>query len=316
MKHYDLAGGGTMPALGLGTWKSTSDEVGPVIREAIRIGYRHFDCAKAYANEDQIGAAMQAAIAAGDVTREELFVTSKLWNDAHGAADVRPALERTLADLQLESLDLYLMHWPVALKPGVFFPRTAADLVSLDEVPLTETWRAMEACQQAGLVRNIGVSNFSASKVEALADAADVPISVNQVEAHPYLAQCELIERCVARGVHVTAYSPLGSPDRPDVLKKDDEPDLLGHPVIADIAASLGASNAQVLLAWAIQRGTSVIPKSVNAERLQQNLSAVNVLLGDAEMETITALDGPYRFVDGRFWAPEGSPYTYENIWA
>lgn len=315
MKHYELAGGGRMPALGLGTWKSDKDEVGPVIREAIRIGYRHFDCARAYMNEAEIGTAFQAAFADGDVEREALFVTSKLWNDAHRAADVRPALEKALADFQLEYLDLYLMHWPVALKPGTWFPRSPADFLSLSEVPLIETWRAMEVCQQAGLVRHIGVSNFSATKIDALADQAEVPIAVNQVESHPHLAQKELLQRCAARGVHVTAYSPLGSPDRPDMLKKDDEPDLLAHPVIAEVAGRVGVSNAQVLLAWAIQRGTSVIPKSVNAERMRENLAAAELTLDDAAMAAIDALDGPYRYIDGSFWASEGSPYTLDTIW-
>ncbi len=316
MKHHELAGGGSLPALGLGTWKSAAGEVGPVIREAVRLGYRHFDCAAAYANEAEIGAAFAAAIADGEVAREELFVTSKLWNDAHRAADVRPALEKTLADLQFDYLDLYLMHWPVALAPGVFFPQSTGDLLSLEEVPLVETWRAMEACQRAGLARHLGVSNFSARKIEALADEAEIPIAANQVELHPYLAQDDLLARCAARGVHVTAYSPLGSPDRPDALKKSGDPDLLAHPTIAAVAAKHRVSSAQVLLAWAIQRGTSVIPKSVNAERMAQNLAAAELELDAADMEQIAALDAGYRYVDGAFWAPEGSPYTLAGLWS
>lgn len=316
MKHYALAGGGSMPALGLGTWKSAKGEVGPVIREAIGQGYRHFDCAAAYMNEGEIGAALREAMAAGDVTRDELFITSKLWNSSHKEGDVRPALEKTLSDLQLDRLDLYLMHWPVALKPGVWFPETADDLLGLDEVPLLETWRALEACQQAGLTTHIGVSNFSARKIEDLADQATVPISVNQVELHPYLAQDDLVTRCAARGVHCTAYSPLGSPDRPDALKKSGEPDLLAHPVIGDLAKQLDASPAQVLLAWAIHRGTSVIPKSVNAERMAQNLAAAGLTLSDDQVAAIAGLDAGYRYIDGSFWAPEGSPYTLDDLWS
>lgn len=315
MKHHALPGGGSIPALGLGTWKSEAGEVGPVIREAIRLGYRHFDCAAAYANEAEIGAAFAAAITEGDVTRDALFVTSKLWNDAHHEADVRPALEKTLADLQFDYLDLYLMHWPVALRPGAFFPQSPDDLLSLDEVPLIETWRALEACQQAGLARHIGVSNFSARKIEALADQAEIPIAANQVEMHPYLAQDDLVARCAARGVHVTAYSPLGSPDRPDVLKKSGDPDLLAHPDIGTIAAKHDVSPAQVLLAWAVQRGTSVIPKSVNAERMAQNLAAASLPLDKADMAAIAGLDAGYRYIDGAFWAPEGSPYTLSDLW-
>lgn len=315
MKQYELAGGGSMPALGLGTWKSDKGEVGPVVREAIRLGYRHFDCAAAYMNEGEIGTAVQEAIADGEVTRDELFITSKLWNDAHKEADVRPALEKTLGRLKLDRLDLYLMHWPVALKPGVWFPESPADLLSLDEVPLLETWRALEACQKAGLTTHIGVSNFSARKIEALAEEAEVPIAVNQVELHPYLAQDDLVTRCAARGVHCTGYSPLGSPDRPEGLKKSGDPDLLAHPVVGDIAEQVNASSAQVLLAWAIERGTSVIPKSVNAERMAQNLAAADLALSEGQMNAIAELDAGYRFIDGTFWASEGSPYTLEDLW-
>ncbi len=315
VKHHDLSDGGTIPALGLGTWKSDPGEVAPVIRTAIRLGYRHFDCAAAYANEAEIGEAIRAAIEDGDVTREDLFITSKLWNDAHRESDVRPALEKTLGDLKLDELDLYLMHWPVALKPGVFFPESAADLVSLDEVPLLETWRAMEACKKGGLVRHLGVSNFSAKKVEALADQAEVPVAVNQVELHPYLAQEDLLARCAERGVHVTAYSPLGSPDRPEVLRKADDPDLLTHPVIGEVAARHGVTHAQVLLAWAVCRGTSVIPKSVNKERMAQNLAAASLELDEDDMTQILALDAGHRYIDGSFWAPEGSPYSLASLW-
>ena len=315
MKHYALAGGGRMPALGLGTWKSAKGEVGPVIREAIRQGYRHFDCARAYMNEDEIGESLQAAMRDGEVAREELFITSKLWNDCHREADVRPALEKTLADLRLDRLDLYLMHWPVALRPGVWFPESPSDLLGLDEVPLVETWRAMEDCQRAGLVSDIGVSNFSARRVEELSEDAEIPISVNQVELHPYLAQDDLVTRCAARGVHCTAYSPLGSPDRPAALRKSGDPDLLTHPVIGAVAEEAGASPAQVLLAWALQRGTSVIPKSVNPERMAQNLAAAELMLSDAQMDAVAAIDAGYRYIDGAFWAPEGSPYTLDQLW-
>jgi alcohol dehydrogenase (NADP+) len=316
VKHFDLAGGGRIPALGLGTWKSSRGDAGPAVREAIRLGYRHIDCAAAYGNEAEIGGAIQEALAAGGVTRDELFVTSKLWNDSHREADVRPALEASLQKLQLDALDLYLMHWPVALQPGAGFPKSGADLISLDEVPLLETWRAMEACQQAGLVRHLGVSNFNARKIDHLADAASVPVAVNQVELHPYLAQDDLLARCARRGVHVTAYSPLGSPDRPDILKKPDEPNLLAHPVVVDLARMHGASPAQVLLAWAIGRGTSVIPKSVHTGRMKQNLHAADLELDEHDMAALAALDAGYRYVDGAFWAPEGSPYTVEDLWA
>lgn len=315
MQQFPLAGGGAIPALGLGTWKSARGEIGPVVREAVRVGYRHVDCARAYGNEAEIGVALQEAIAAGEVAREDLFITSKLWNDSHRKDEVRPQLEKTLADLRLERLDLYLMHWPVALKPRVGFPRSGDDLFSLDEVPLLETWQGMEGCRKAGLVQHLGVSNFSARKIEALAADARYPIAVNQVELHPYLAQNDLLARCKAAGVHVTAYSPLGSPDRPDVLKKPTDPNLLTHPALQAVAAKHRKSPAQVLLAWAIARGTSVIPKSVTPRRLVENLAAASLDLDAADMAAIAALDAGYRLVDGAFWAPPGSPYTVESLW-
>lgn len=315
MKHYPLTDGGSIPALGLGTWKSKPGEVGPVIREAIRIGYRHFDCAAVYGNEAEIGQAFEAAISEGDVTREELFVTSKLWNDSHRASDVRPALEKTLADLRLEYVDLYLMHWPVVLKPGVAFPRSPSDLLALAKVPLVETWQAMARCKDAGLARHLGVSNFSLKKIDGLADRKIAPIAVNQVEMHPYLAQNELVAHCKARGVHVTAYSPLGSRDRPDGLKKADDPDLLGHPTIAKVAKRHGVSTAQVLIAWAVGRETSVIPKSTHSGRLAENFAAASIRIDEEDASKIAALDAGYRIIDGTFWTPKGSPYTVENLW-
>jgi alcohol dehydrogenase (NADP+) len=258
---------------------------------------------------------LRAAFQAGDVARSELWVTSKLWNNAHEPERVRPALEKTLTDLGLDTLDLWLMHWPVALKPDVLIPETGDDFLSLDEVPIGATWQAMEECVREGLCRHIGVSNFSAAKVEDLAEHASILPVMNQVEMHPYLPQNELLDWCIAEGVAVTAYSPLGSPDRPDSMKKADEPDLLDHPVVVDIARGIGASPAQVLIRWAIQRGTLVIPKSVNADRLAENLAAAELELGDADMQRLAGLQGPYRFVDGSFWAKPGSPYTTAWLW-
>ena len=164
MRTLRLTDDAAMPALGLGTWKSAPGEVGAAVREAIRLGYRHIDCAPIYGNEQEVGAALAAAVAAGEVTRDELWITSKLWNDRHAEADVVPALRQTLADLGLERLDLFLVHWPVALKKGRVMPDGAGDFVSLDELPLEETWRGMEAALEAGLTRTIGVSNCSVKK--------------------------------------------------------------------------------------------------------------------------------------------------------
>ena len=315
MKTFRLSSGKGMPVLGLGTWKSEPGEVGNAVKEALRLGYRHVDCAAIYGNEAEIGQALAECFDQGLVTRDELWITSKLWNDAHRPEDVVPALEKTLADLRLEALDLYLVHWPVALQKGVFFPESAADFIPLAEVPIAATWQGLEAAYDRGLCRHLGVSNFSVKKLAALLETARVRPEVNQVEMHPYLQQGELLDFCRANGVVVTAYSPLGSTDRPEVLKAEDEPILLEDPVIRQIAEERRATAAQVLLSWAIRRGTNPIPKSVHPRRLAENLAAVDVELGEADMRRIARLDRNRRYLDGAFWALEGSSYTLENLW-
>lgn len=315
MNTVTLNSGATMPKIGLGTWKSEPGKVAHAIREAIDAGYRHIDCAPVYENEAEVGAALFEATSGDRINREDLWVTSKLWNDSHAPEDVRPALEKTLSDLKLDYLDLYLIHWPVVQRKGVYLPEKGSDLLPLAQVPLHETWGAMEDLVEAGLCRSIGVSNFSAKKVESLIAKGKTAPAVCQVELHPYLAQNSLLEFCKANSVHVTAYSPLGSRDRPDGLKADNEPILLEDEMIERIAEKRGASAAQVLLAWALARGTSVIPKSVHAERIRQNLAAGAVVLTPEDISAIDALDRNRRYVSGDFWALEGSPYSLESLW-
>jgi len=304
-----------MPLLGLGTWKAAPGEVGAAVREAIRLGYRHIDCASVYGNEPEVGAAIAGAIAAGEVRREELWITSKLWSNAHGQANVEPALRRTLADLALEWLDLYLVHWPVSIKPGVAFPTSAAELLPPGAVPLADTWAGMEAVLELGLTRHIGVSNISIRKLHDLLTSARHRPEVNQVERHPLLQQRELLAACAAAGVHITAYSPLGSGDRPAALKAADEPVLLDNPVIGSIAREHGCSPAQVLIAWQLQGGLSTLPKSVRPARLRENLEAADLQLSPADLERIAGLDQHCRLVDGSFWLLEGTPWTLQSLW-
>lgn len=315
MKAFDFGKGGTMPALGLGTWKADPGVVASVVREAIGIGYRHFDCAPIYGNEAEIGKAIKAAIRAGEVRREELWVTSKLWNSDHARADVTPALGRTLGDLGLEYLDLYLIHWPIAFRPGVIFPEDAEEYLSIEQAPISQTWAGMEQAASSGLCRNIGVSNFSRSKIEKLLDTATIRPAVNQVESHPYLQQQDLLQWCNEQDIVLTAYSPLGSGDRAETMKRADEPSLLKDPVILSIAEQQGLSAGQVLIAWALNRGTSVIPKSSNPDRLRENFAAGEASLGAAAMSEIDNLDRSYRFVDGTFFTGRGSPYTLDDLW-
>jgi alcohol dehydrogenase (NADP+) len=222
---------------------------------------------------------------------------------------VRPALERTLGDLGLEQLDLYLIHWPVAQRRGLAMPSSAADQYGLAQVPLAATWAAMEDLVAAGLTRHIGVSNFSRTKLMALAAKARIQPEVLQVERHPLLQQNDLLNYCHASGIQLTAYAPLGASNdaRPPVV--------LQHPVVVAIAAERQITPAQVLLAWGIGCGTAVIPKSVHPERLAENLAAATMGLNKDEMARLDAIDGEQRLIDGRFWCLEGGPYTMANLW-
>ena len=315
MKTLALHDGTNMPAFGLGTWKPQGNDVYNAVRTALGCGYRHIDCAAIYGNEDVIGRALTDAFAAGDASREEVWITSKLWNTEHAVDAVKPALEATLQNLQLDYLDLYLMHWPVALRPGVMRPEKPGDFIPLDEMPLSATWSAMARLCDAGLTRQVGVSNFSSKKLSDIVEATGIVPAVNQVELHPYLAQDALLATATELGVVLTAYSPLGTPDSGEMFGRKDPFRLLDDSAIGRIAQQHNASPGQVLIAWAIRRGTSVIPKSTNEGRIRENLAAANLELADEDMSVIADLDRHHRYVDGAFWCPDGSPYTLSSLW-
>ncbi|WP_394993959.1 aldo/keto reductase [Emticicia sp.] len=315
MKYLKFNNNDKMPALGLGTWKSTKGEVYIAVRKAIEIGYRHFDCAFIYGNEHEIGQAIADAIKQDGIKREDLWITSKLWNNRHKKENVQAAIELTLHDLQVEYLDLYLIHWPVAHKYDVSYPQNGTDLVSLNEIPLTETWQGMIDLKTRGLTKHIGVSNFSIKKITQISEDTGVLPEVLQLEAHPFLQQKQILDFANERGIFLTAFCPLGSADRPASRISEGEPKLFENQTIINIATETGFFPAQIMLAWAVNRGTSVIPKSVNSQRLKQNLLAADIELSCDNIEKLDALDQHYRYIKGDFWCLDGSDYTLANLW-
>ncbi|KAJ0019359.1 hypothetical protein NQD34_006928 [Periophthalmus magnuspinnatus] len=292
-----LSTGHQMPMVGLGTWKSAPGEVKQAVLTALDCGYRHIDCAAAYGNEQEVGEALALWIGPDKVLhREEIFVTSKLWNTKHEPEDVEAACKITLNDLGLSYLDLYLMHWPMAFQRGKeLIPRRDDGSVCYSDTHYRETWKAMESLVDKGLVKAIGLSNFNARQIDDIFSIAKYKPVVNQVEVHPYLSQQALISHCRSLGVRVTAYSPLGSGDRP--WASPDEPTLLEDSRLRAIALRYGKSSAQIILRWHIQRGVTCIPKSVTPLRIQQNLQVFDFTLSQEDMALIYSFNRDERFI-------------------
>lgn len=310
MKKLEFRNGDVLPSLGLGTWLSKKNEVYNAVLEAIRIGYRHIDCAYIYGNEAEIGQALHDAMKAGLVKREELFVTSKVWNSDHAPERVEVSVRRSLKDLQLDYLDLFLIHWPVAFKTGHEQAKDASDLFTMKEMPVSVTWQAMEKMKELGLTKHIGVSNFNIPKLKKLVEEANTKPEVNQVELHPYLQQTELVGFCQQNEILLTAYSPLGSRHL-----VQSEAGLTREKLIVEIAEKHACTPAQVLLAWGMQRGVAVIPKSVNPDRILENYKSLDVELDAEDVNRISSLERNLRMAEGIFCVMPGGDYTLKNMW-
>lgn len=300
--------GQPMPAVGLGLWKIDSQCVAETVYEAIKRGYRHLDSAADYGNEKQVGEGIARAFADGLCAREDLWITSKLWNTYHRKEHVQAACERSLSDLGLDYFDLYLVHFPIALQyvdfdqryppEWIYDPNAENPCMALDSVPLNETWAAMEELVEIKLARKIGICNYTAVLLHDLMSYARIKPAMLQIESHPYLTQEALIRTAQSYNIAVTAFSPLGALSYVSLDMASSEDSVLQQSAVVSIAKRLGVTPAQVVLRWGIQRGTAIIPKTSRAERLNENIALADFSLTDDDMEAISALNRNRRFND------------------
>jgi alcohol dehydrogenase (NADP+) len=308
-----------MPAIGLGTFGSDHadpDEVAQGVRGAVSEGYRHLDCAAVYMNEERIGCVLSDLFRNG-LRREELWITSKLWNDKHAEQDVVPACRKSIAELRCEYLDTYLVHWPF---PNFHPPGCSVESRSPDAQPyihetFMRTWRQMERLVEMGLVRHIGTSNMTIPKLRLVLREARIRPAVNEMELHPHFQQPELFDFVRANGIEPIGYCPLGSPNRPERDRTPEDTSPLEDPVIRRIAEHHGVHPAAVCLKWAVQRGQTPIPFSTNPRNYVANLRAVtNDPLSQEEMAEIAGIDRNCRLIKGQvFLWKDGQ--TWQDLW-
>ena len=281
-------GSGAMPALGFGTLVPGLAETRQATKAALEVGFRHFDCSERYRNEEAVGEAMQEVFRAGTIRREEVFVTTKVWNNNHRPERVKPAFEASCRRLQLDYIDCYLIHTPFAFRPGdEQDPRDESGQVLYDSgVTLIETWRGLENLMEEGHCGAIGLSNVDLETLKEIVEAARIKPAVVEIESHPYLPEWELLEYCQQHGIVLLAFAALGHAT---------EPKLLEDPVIVTIARRLGKTPAQVALAWAIQRGTALLTTSVTPRRIQENFE-LSAMPADAMQDIRTKIATQVRF--------------------
>lgn len=304
MSAHLFSDGTAFPSPGLGTWKIPDEKTPEIVHQAIEFGYRHLDCAADYGNEQFVGRGIKSALDAGLCSRDDLWVTSKLWNTYHEPQHVRAACEKSLSDLGLDSLDLYLIHFPIALEFVPFdemYPpgwTGKGDAMSPIKVPYSETWKAMEELVDAGLVKKIGVCNLTTGLLRDVLSHARIKPEVLQVELHPYLTQEALIRFCHEEEIAVTAFSPFGADSYLPLGMAEESERLLVNPVIKSIAEGHQRTPAQVALRWAMQRGTVPVPKTQSSEHLRENIDLFEFTLSNEEMSAISGLDQHRRFND------------------
>ena len=309
--------GATMPAVGLGTFGSdhvTAEQVAGAVSGAAAAGYRHFDCASVYGNEPEVGASLEAVMQSG-IKREELWVTSKLWNDKHNENDVIDQCRKSIADLRVKYLDLYLVHWPF---PNFHPPHCDVTSRSPNARPYIhenymKTWRKMEELVDMGLVRHIGTSNMTVPKLELVLRDARIKPAVNEMELHPHFQQPELFKFVVENGIQPIGYCPIGSPGRPERDRTPEDTSPTEDPVIVGIAQGHGITPAAACIKWAVQRGQTPIPFSVNHYRENLECAASDPLTNE-EMKAIEATDRNCRLIKGQvFLWKDGQ--TWEALW-
>jgi diketogulonate reductase-like aldo/keto reductase len=311
--------GAKMPAIGLGTFGSdhvSHRAVAETVKSAAAVGYRHFDCASVYGNEDQIGLSFQEILSSG-LERKDLWITSKLWNDKHGEADVIASCQKSLADLRLDYLDLYLVHWPFPNHhpPGCDVSARNPNAVPYIHENYMRTWRKMEELVDRGLVRHIGTSNMTIPKMKLVLRDARIRPAVNEMELHPHFQQPEFFQYLRENGVEPIGYSPIGSPGRPDRDRTPEDTSPTEDPVILKIAERLGVHPAVVCIKWAVQRGQTPIPFSTNRRNYLSNLRGViGEPLTAEDMKAIQGIDRNCRLIKGQvfLWKED---QTWEDLW-
>jgi alcohol dehydrogenase (NADP+) len=317
--HRKLYTGAEIPAVGLGTFGSdrfAATEIAEAVIGAAAVGYRHFDCAAVYGNEKEIGISLQEVMGTG-IKRAELWVTSKLWNDKHAEGDVVPACKQTLQDLQLEYLDLYLIHWPFPNHhaPGVDVNSRDPHAGPYIHENYMKTWRQMERLVEMGLVRHIGTSNMTIPKLKLLLRDAKIQPAANEMELHPHFQQPELFRFCIDNRLAPIGFAPIGSPTRPDRDRTPEDTVDIEDPVIVRVAQRLNVHPAVVCVKWAVQRGQIPIPFSIHPDQYWSNLKAATTEpLTEEEMQAIAGIDKNNRLIKGQvfLW---GAAKDWRDLW-